>query len=217
MPARILVLSVTPVLFAPGTVGAEIEFLTRELPWAVVHRAYAPEPLAVSMTGRCPGGGVGFSVVSGQLPPGIALSSQGYFSGIPSRVGNYSFVIRAVNGCSWVARRFSLTVADPPTLALEPTKVTLAWRSSDSSPPMAVVRISSSWPHLKYRLRTAGDWLRAMPEHGFAVAQGRSLAMDVIVLRVLGAGLDRGRYVATVEVSAWEAEPVQLPIELTVE
>src|SRR5215471_3275154 len=86
----------------------EIEFVTEELPWAVVDKGYSPPALEVRVSGMCPLGGVNYAVVSGALPPGVQLSRLGYFSGTPLHTGSFPVTIRATNGCSWTGRRFTL-------------------------------------------------------------------------------------------------------------
>ena len=62
-----LVLGMFAVL--PSLSAADIEFVTQELPWAIADKPYSPPPLAIRASGRCPSGGIGFSVVGGEVPP----------------------------------------------------------------------------------------------------------------------------------------------------
>ena len=75
MPWTLIVLSLFSVL--PPLDAADIEFVTPELPWAILHKGYAPPPLAARASGACPLGGISFAVVSGELPPGLHLSRLG--------------------------------------------------------------------------------------------------------------------------------------------
>ncbi len=144
-----------------------IEFVTAELPWAPVGKDYAPAPLEVRTSGECPLGGLGFAVVSGALPSGIELSRLGYFSGIASRSGSYDFTVRAANGCSWTSRRFTLVVSAPPVLSIKPERIQFQAVVGEGAPPMQVLRVSASWPHLPYEIAIAGgDWLKALPDQG---------------------------------------------------
>ena len=65
-----------------------------------------------------------FSVVSGALPPGLALASNGTLSGMPATVGVYSFTVRAddsgatSNGFqSYTVEIFPEATIEPPDLA----------------------------------------------------------------------------------------------------
>jgi hypothetical protein len=214
----ILVLASSCVPAAPAT--SEVVFITEELPWAVPEREYSPTPLQVRVSGKCPAGGVGFEVVSGILPPGVKLSRLGYFSGAPAKIGAFEINIRAVNGCSWTARHFTLVVAKPPTLSVEPGKVTLRCAAGQSPPP-AMVRIAATWPRLSYRADVTGaEWLTAIPEQGRtsgAASAGGELHTDNLILRIAAVGMKPGVYSATVHVSAWQAHSETISVELTVE
>ena len=54
-----------------------------------------------------------WSVESGALPPGLALSPQGLLTGSPTAEGSWSFVIRAQNGSTIASQDYSLTVRQP--------------------------------------------------------------------------------------------------------
>lgn len=54
-----------------------------------------------------------FSVVQGQLPPGINLSAEGALSGVPTTEGASTFTVRATSGSATAERTFTLTVQDP--------------------------------------------------------------------------------------------------------
>src|SRR5260370_41978858 len=91
---RIFVFS---LMLVPAAPAAEVEFVTTDLPWAAVHRGYAPPPLDARVSGKCPSGGLGYSVVSGALPPGGVPSGLGYFSGGPPRTGTFRLIFRPQN------------------------------------------------------------------------------------------------------------------------
>ena len=54
-----------------------------------------------------------WSVESGALPPGLALSPQGQLTGTPTAEGNWSFVIRAQSGSTLDSKEFALAVRQP--------------------------------------------------------------------------------------------------------
>jgi hypothetical protein len=201
--------------------GSEVEFVTEELPWAVVGKEYSPAPLEVRIAGRCPAGGVGFAVVSGTLPPGLKLSRLGYFSGTPKQIGQFEFSVKAVNGCSWTGKFFALLVTDAPRLAATPVTLSATCPQGVNPPPMAI-QVVGSWPDLAYQVSISGaGWMTATPERGRTSREAAprrigAVHSDDIAVRFNTSGLKPGRYTALVVVSAWQAEPVMVPVELTV-
>src|SRR6185503_13836373 len=99
MAGVLIVLSLLVVL--PPLHGADIEFVTQELPWAVLRKGYSPSPLETRSSGACPLGGIGYAIVSGELPPGLQLSRLGYLSGTPLEPGSFEIAVRVSNGCTW--------------------------------------------------------------------------------------------------------------------
>jgi len=193
MPFSFSVLAVVVVLSWPAQ-GREIEFVTNDLPWAVVNRGYAVRPLEVRVSGMCPIGGVGYSIVGGSPPPGVHLSRLGYFSGVPSRTGAFEFNVRVSNGCSWTAKRFTITVADPPVLKVSPANIEF----DENSPKVQDVHVSAEWPKLAYQVTVSGDWVKVAPQSGYTPE-------DIVHVRVDASGLKPGHYSATLTFSAWEA------------
>jgi hypothetical protein len=193
--------------------AADIEFITQELPWAAVDRPYSPPPLQTRSSGACTSGGVGYTVVSGSLPPGVSLSSLGYFSGTPLRTGSWEFAVRVSNGCTWTARHFVLVVSGAPILTVEPRSVTFATGQT----LLQTLRVAATWPKLGYTVTSSAGWLKADPDHGFTPRQGSALAFDSVRLRVEPAGLKPGRYFATLTFTAWQAlEAPVVSVELVI-
>jgi hypothetical protein len=95
-----------------------------------------PPPLAIDTASPLPSGTVGtaynqtftasggtsphsWSVTSGTLPAGLALSTEGILSGMPTTVDNSSFTVQATGG-GIASKSFSLTVnAGPKMIRLE--------------------------------------------------------------------------------------------------
>lgn len=78
------------------------------------------ESLSVNIPVVASGTNVSYSILCGELPPGLILSNNGIISGFPDVVNNITrstFVIRASNNSGVSDRTFSLDVinADPPT------------------------------------------------------------------------------------------------------
>jgi hypothetical protein len=201
----------------------EIELLTETLPWAAVDMEYSPPPLEVRVSGRCPAGGVGFAVVSGSLPAGMKLSRLGYFSGAPTQTGLFEINVRATNGCSWSARRFSLLVTNPPKLSVRPEQLTIETHSGEN-PPASVIHVTSSWPQLPYAVQISytsveKDWLEAISAHGMTAKESvpRRLAEipgDDIGVRLNTTGLKPGIYRAEISITAWQSRALLVPVTL---
>lgn len=203
MPWVLIVLCLFFVL--PPLHAADIEFVTQELPWAVLNRGYAPLPLAARASGACPLGGISFAVVSGELPPGLQLSRLGYLSGTPLQVGSFEIAVRVSNGCTWTARHFVLTVAEAPALAASPGE--LEFDTGSLQPQM--IKLSSTWPHLAYQASSSMGWLAAIPEKGFLP--------DNLRVNVDTKTLKPGRYEGEITVSAWQASgALRITVILTV-
>ncbi len=59
-----------------------------------------------------------YAVTSGNLPPGLSLSSSGVISGTPTTLGAYTGTITAANAAGSASQNFSLTVVSGSVLAL---------------------------------------------------------------------------------------------------
>ncbi|PWK85924.1 outer membrane autotransporter protein [Fulvimonas soli] len=65
-------------------------------------------------------GGYTYSLASGALPPGIALSSSGQISGTPSTAGNFSFTVKATDGFGFAGSQAYTLDVDAPAITLAP-------------------------------------------------------------------------------------------------
>jgi hypothetical protein len=164
---------------------------------------------------------VGFAVVSGILPPGLKLSRLGYFSGTPKQIGQFEFNVKAVNGCSWTGKTFALLVTDAPRLTVTPVKLSVECPEGVDPPP-AALQVVGSWPDLAYQATVSGDdWLTATPQHGRTSREAAprrigAVHSDEIAVRFTTSSMKPGQYSARVVVSAWQAEPVVVLVDLTV-
>jgi hypothetical protein len=215
MPRQRLVLCLLLVLLPPLS-GADIEFLTQELPWAVVDKSYAPPPLESRTSGACPLGGISYAVVSGALPPGLQLSRLGYLSGVPLRAGSFEIAIRVSNGCTWTARHFVLTTAAAPVLSSSPRALVFV-ETAERAVAVQTVHISATWPVLAYQVSSDSAWLTATPELGFMRTKSASQpGGDTLRVRVDGHDLKPGSYQGTITISAWQAaEALRIQVVLT--
>jgi Viral BACON domain len=191
--------------------AADIEFVTEELPWAIADKPYSPPPLEVRSSGKCPLGGVGFSVVGGELPPGLELSRLGYFSGTPLRTGDFGFGIRVSNGCTWTAKRFTLTVTGAPIITASPEQLRFVGAGEKT------LHVSATWPLLRYAATSSADWLKVAPAHGFTPRPSSALAGDYVVVTADPSSLKPGHYSAKITFTAWQAlEVPSVALELDV-
>jgi Putative Ig domain len=93
-------------LFTVDVVGALV--VTTEAPPATLGRPYA---LVLSAEGG--GGTRTWSIASGELPPGLELSSSsGAISGTPTAAGSYVFRVRVSDGSRVATKRFSVRVRE---------------------------------------------------------------------------------------------------------
>ena len=86
-----------------------LAFFTTSLPKGKVGSVYAAQTLEIS-------GGVGartFSLASGALPPGMAFTSSGIFSGSPTIAGTYTFTIRVTDSLGTNAQQSFSVAIDP--------------------------------------------------------------------------------------------------------
>ncbi|HEV2199154.1 MAG TPA: hypothetical protein VGR73_04995 [Bryobacteraceae bacterium] len=191
--------------------AADIEFVTQELPWAVIDRPYAPPPLDIRASGACPLRGVGYAVVGGVAPPGIQLSRLGYFTGSPLRTGVFPIGIRVSNGCSWTAKRFTLTVTGAPVITVSPTRLVFDGSGEKE------LHVSATWPKLPYTATASAEWVKVSPAHGFTPRETSALVEDQVVVAVDTETLKPGHYSATIAISAWQAlEAPMVTVQLDV-
>jgi BACON domain-containing protein/putative Ig domain-containing protein len=207
-PARI----VLGLLFVLASLhAADIEFITQELPWAVLRKGYSPPPLETRSSGACPLGGISYAVVSGELPPGLQLSRLGYLSGTPLEPGSFEIAVRVSNGCSWTAKHFILTVTEAPVLSADTPRLLLETKSAleAKSAEEQTVKLSSTWPRLAYQVASNSDWLTATPAQGFLP--------DSLRVNAATRSLKPGRYQGEITVSAWQAlAALRIMVVLTV-
>jgi len=208
---KLRVLAVGILAAVGGARAADIEFVTQELPWAIADKPYSPPPLEVRSSGACGAGGVGFSVVGGVLPPGLTFSKQGYFGGVPLRTGEFGFAIRVTNGCTWTAKRFTITVTGVPVISVDPKQI--AFEGAGEK----LLRVSGTWPRLSYQVMADADWLKLSPAHGFTPRAASALTGDDVIVTADPRGLKPGHYKAKITIAAWQALEVRfVDVELEI-
>ena len=74
----------------------------------------AGKPYADQLQATGAPGAVTWSVASGALPPGLALSATGAITGTSYEVGTFRFVVSATSGGATVTKAFRITVSYPP-------------------------------------------------------------------------------------------------------
>jgi len=66
-------------------------------------------------------GGYTYSLSTGALPPGIALSSAGVVSGTPTTAGNYSFTVTATDGFGFTGSQAYTVAVQVPSISITPS------------------------------------------------------------------------------------------------
>ena len=61
-----------------------------------------------------------WTVTSGQLPPGMALSATGQLTGTPTKAGTYTFTVRYQTGAGTVSQTFTMTIQPGRSLGPPP-------------------------------------------------------------------------------------------------
>jgi len=84
------------------------QFITTSLPKA---QAGVPYSLTVQTSGGS--GSLSFALAAGALPPGVAFSSKGYFTGTPTVAGSYALTLRVTDALSVSADQSFTLVVDP--------------------------------------------------------------------------------------------------------
>ncbi len=96
-------------------INAPLMILTSSLPEGAEGRSYSASIQASG--GATP---YAFSIASGQLPPGLTLSSGGSLSGVPSQSGDFAFTVRVTDRAGYRAEReLSLRVQLRPQILTE--------------------------------------------------------------------------------------------------
>jgi hypothetical protein len=77
---------------------------------ASLPEAITGEPYTATLTATGRSGVITWNVASGDLPPGLTLSTAGILSGTPTAAGTYTFTVAATAGATTVTKTFTLTV-----------------------------------------------------------------------------------------------------------
>jgi hypothetical protein len=166
---------------APAPVGGPLSIASFEPPVATYGRLYSHAMIA--------GGGDGnysFSLSSGSLPPGMALSNEGLISGVPAETGSFPFTLQVEDGSASTSEIvMTLTVASYRDL---PVRDVSTSDYSDTNPPEFAVdgQLANRW------VTTAkGNWLQ--------LDLGESMVVDAVAIN--WAGSSSRTYSFSVEVS----------------
>ena len=102
-----------------------------------------------------------WSVESGALPPGLALSPQGLLTGTPTTEGSWGFVIRAQNGSTLDSKEYALTVRQPLSVKSPFGPCAAAEQRGRDSPREDLHRSGRKRPlHLGARVGRIAPWRR---------------------------------------------------------
>lgn len=107
------------------TIEAGLSINQNGVPGGTIGQPYAQTLTASQVTALNPPSGpqvnATWSVQSGALPPGIALSTDGVLSGTPTTEGSYQFVVQAVNGGTSDTETYTIVVRQPVVVAFTST------------------------------------------------------------------------------------------------
>jgi uncharacterized repeat protein (TIGR02543 family) len=78
---------------------------------ASLPEAKTGEPYTATLAASGDSGTATWTVTSGDLPPGLTLSSAGVISGTPTTAGSWTFTVTAASGTSTVTKTFTMTVS----------------------------------------------------------------------------------------------------------
>jgi hypothetical protein len=178
---------------------------------ALLHRPYAPDPLVAIGGERCSSNVVQFQVVSGQLAEGISLSSGGYFSGTPRRLGTAEFAVRARNSCGDTTRVFTLRVDAAPVLLLDRDSIAFTCKQGDGGAQEQTVFVNSTWRDMAYSIDAGGiPWVEVRPLRGRTPTGDSPLRGDPVSISIDPSKLGPGTHRAALKATAWMTsnEPV---------
>ena len=150
---------------AAGTPVTPVSITTTALPGGAVLTAYAAQLNASGGSGS-----YAWSLTSGQLPPGLALSaSTGAISGVPSQAGLFSFTARAADSADSTnadtrALQISISGAAPQVTLVSPTQGAVitgsgvALQASATDADGTVVRVDFYAGTSKVATSTGSPW-----------------------------------------------------------
>ncbi|MBL8230714.1 MAG: hypothetical protein JNL98_19635 [Bryobacterales bacterium] len=209
-------LAVVAVIHVPSMRG--IEVLTRDLPAAVIHRPYGPDPILVTGGGRCIANNMSFRVIQGRLPDGVSLSSGGYLSGVPRETGTFPFMVRIANECTTIGRSFALRVEGAPILSISPATLHFQYQIGGPLPEPARVLVAASWKDLPYWIEAEGaSWVDFRPLLGRTPPEGHAMQADPVLVSVDPSKLKPGVYRTSIRAVTWQGtNEARIPLVLTI-
>ena len=104
-------------------------------------------PVSLSLVASAGSTPIIWSVVTGELPAGLSLSSNGILAGLPSAAGAFSFTLQAANGYGTDTQAYTGTVGSriSPTVTTTELGGTLKAGTSYSQPLIATGSIPFTW------------------------------------------------------------------------
>jgi hypothetical protein len=108
--------------------------------------------LSYSVTLTASGGGASrtWSVTSGQLPPGLTLSSDGRLSGTPTTAGTYTFTATVTDGTTSSSKSLTLTIIPGITVNAAPVMPLAEVRTPYSASVPTLLGITGGVPPYRY-------------------------------------------------------------------
>src|SRR5581483_3552187 len=153
-----------------------------------------PPALAAYGAARCPAGDVSFSV-EGDLPPGLGMTGLGQITGVPAKIGVYTFLVRAADSCSAIIKPLRIFVTGAPILIVPAATLEFRVPRGGPAPEPQAVSVSSNWPDLPYYIEYSDvHWLRAVARSARTPKQGAAFESDRVEISVQLGSLAAGTY-----------------------
>jgi hypothetical protein len=132
-----------PVVVPPPT---PVVVSTASVPNGEVNAAYATSLTASGGSSATKKWTVG----AGQLPPGLALSSDGHITGMPTAAGTYSYTVTVVDGVVTSSKAFTVTIAPALTIAANPLVPNGEVRTPYSASVATILGLSGGAPPYRF-------------------------------------------------------------------
>ncbi|MDZ4797115.1 MAG: hypothetical protein SGI92_03050 [Bryobacteraceae bacterium] len=212
--ALILAVVLTPAMGLAATQSDSVGKYLR-LPDALRGDRY--EAMLSSPLGpRCHMPDVTWRVAGGGPPQGIAGGMSG-IRGIPAETGEYRFVLEASNECQKVSVPVALRVRNRPVLVVSKESISMAAKVDGAEEMTASVLVGSDWADMPFAVTSSEPaWLEVSPRNAATPEPGSALTGVPVEIRVRTTGLKAGIYHARVMISMHRANPVVIPVTLSV-
>lgn len=160
--------------------------------------------LTLPQGSRCPMSDSFWRIAGGDIPQGLTADVNG-LRGNPRQLGEFRFVLEAVNNCGKTVFPVQLRVRPRPLLVVSAESVQVEVFAG-SAPVTRRILVSSDWAELPFSIHADGaPWLSAVPEAMVTPTADSALSAIPVDIQMRPQELQPGVYRAKVRVSAWSA------------